>query len=572
MRLVEIDDDGDVRLLYGPGSKASTREPTGRPHREIDRRSSLRIEYDVAAVRELNGLGVDIEASVQGQRVNIPGYSVVGEKVTSAGATILGFERSAGLAKTVNDHASKMVDLFNQTIARFSRDDSTSRLRAYAVQSEARQARFKAYSDSLTFVQRIAKQRTSLDSILRLSPSPDSSRVFAERGAAIVRETAVALDTLRLLSAALTVATRTVASADSVVASLNRRTLTRDQLDSLIAILRADATLAGLAKMLADTSGQSFADAVAHGGLIAPIVYNGTVQRFANELAQLPTSSRDPNTDSLSLQRHLFDLRDAASELSPLLVQMGPTEWNRALAASLRETSFSVSSLGAKVGEDILLTLSSTVDGHERRSVTIVLSVAEHGIIPRITDSFLFVRRVGIAGTDEAQLVQQYLADYTKLPAVQKQLASNTIEVPLGENYTAAPGVNFGWVYLPRDPDDNAPWYTSAFKATLRGIKAGWGINASFPSFSTKQIKVTPATLDAAGKETAPDKIEGQTIEKQSLGLSAGPYLSLFEGALTASYGWNLTTTTKRQYFALGLSFIGLAKQGTDLLEKFKQK
>jgi hypothetical protein len=108
--------------------------------------------------------------------------------------------------------------------------------------------------------------------------------------------------------------------------------------------------------------------------------------------------------------------------------------------------------------------------------------------------------------------------------------------------------------------------------STFSGLfKPGFGINASFPTYSNRRIQIVPP--DTAPTPTVPPpanppvlkgaELAGPpTVEKESLGVGAGVLVSLFNNAISYTVGWHLTTTAgHRRYFGFGISFLSLAQK-----------
>ena len=56
------------------------------------------------------------------------------------------------------------------------------------------------------------------------------------------------------------------------------------------------------------------------------------------------------------------------------------------------------------------------------------------------------------------------------------------------------------------------------------------------------------------------DPAEGKA-GTQRVDVAVGPVLTFFNGAVTWTYGWNLTVDEKRRYWGIGFSFVNLARR-----------
>ena len=543
-------------MLYGvpDGSSIRQKEPTARPRREIDRRSSIRIEYDRGEVERLGGLEVQIEGAVKGdkepRKIEIPGYSLVGEKTSRARVAYVGEFRFLGMTTMLQLHVKKTLDQFTKVAASLDSAQAKALTALYRQQIDAHISRDSLRLRAQSAERKFQLTRSAMASVVDSGPGSLSASL----------QSAWSADSINWSTTreALAKAEATAQSSDSAFNAHVNGTIgsetARTQVDSLSRVFLDDVVLRDMYTQFGDTSSEPIEDLIAQSGVVSLTVWRGMISRLLAGYVTLAQPSHLVDVDSVYARRRLlFRMRDEMLETSGLLRGIEAPALKEALAASLRETSFTVSGTGAQVNEDIVLTLRSLVDGAQKREVNVLLTVSEHGIVSRITDSFLFLRRRGIAN-DEGKRVAQRLLEFQNASDIARQLLPTTVDVPLEENFTATPGVNFGWVYSPADD-------AQGFQYFLRAMKPGWGLNASFPSFSTKQIRIKPS-------DTA--TVEAQTVDKQSLGLSTGLYLSLFDGAISYSHGWNLTVPEKRQYDGVGLSFVGLAKQGRELFEKFQ--
>ena len=141
--------------------------------------------------------------------------------------------------------------------------------------------------------------------------------------------------------------------------------------------------------------------------------------------------------------------------------------------------------------------------------------------------------------------------------------------MPLPANFGPAAGANLVWTYRERNR-------RTVLQHLMRWTTPGLGINVSFTNFSSQTV--SPAAATDAGTSSAPgggsavkrtarsadDDPKPEPVvtpAKAEVQVAAGPVLTLFDNRLLLSTGWNLNVEERRRYFAIGFSFVNIAKR-----------
>ncbi len=144
---------------------------------------------------------------------------------------------------------------------------------------------------------------------------------------------------------------------------------------------------------------------------------------------------------------------------------------------------------------------------------------------PLVTDSFFFIKRLGIDDED--------------IDPPRDMLGNPLFDAVREVNFAPAPGASLGATFFKRG---NSSW-----DKFLRALAPGIGINVSFMNFDDPGFDLV---------NNAFTKTTGVNVQ-----VAAGPVVSLFDNNLQFTYGWNLSADRKRRYFGVGFSFIKIAKQ-----------
>ncbi len=132
------------------------------------------------------------------------------------------------------------------------------------------------------------------------------------------------------------------------------------------------------------------------------------------------------------------------------------------------------------------------------------LKVARYGLLPSLSDSVLFIKRIG-------------------------QQDPNLDDV----NFRPVPGFNLGFTYFHRK------------RPLVQFLQPGFGTNVSLLGWRDR---------------SSPDPF-GRTTNSNSTQLGIGAVGSMFDNAITFVYGWNANVSSSRPYIGVGFSVIGIAKR-----------
>ena len=147
-----------------------------------------------------------------------------------------------------------------------------------------------------------------------------------------------------------------------------------------------------------------------------------------------------------------------------------------------------------------------------KERVVFFLRLREFGFRTKLTDTFMFFKRIGVNQERQEQGI-------------------DTV------NFSPAAGVTYGTTWLPRN--DN--W----FKKLIRPLRPGTGLNASILKWN--DLDYDPKT----GAVSNP-------MRRSSLNVGLGVQVSLFNNILMFSYGVNLQAEQNRRYYGIGISIIQL--------------
>jgi hypothetical protein len=153
-----------------------------------------------------------------------------------------------------------------------------------------------------------------------------------------------------------------------------------------------------------------------------------------------------------------------------------------------------------------------------QESVLVILIPRQFGFRVRVSDSLMFVKRLGVGAADRAAGIEPF-------------------------NFGPSPGVTYGGTYLARK------------NALARFLQPGVGINLLFTRWGQPSFDL------ATGKF-----VNGTNGSNIQVGL--GCQWSLFGNVLQFTYGANLHVDQKRQYFGIGVSFVNLSSKIAGLIGK----
>lgn len=213
------------------------------------------------------------------------------------------------------------------------------------------------------------------------------------------------------------------------------------------------------------------------------------------------------------------------------------TTIDRNFIGYLKDTSISVP-LNAEVGDQIILRIQNGPNSPQLRELTVGMRVAEFGVVREVSDSFFFIKRLGVSSSDLESAIAGSGMDTGSAGAT---------AVPREVNFEPAPGVTLAWTFRARKEKGQ-------FR---RWLTPGFGLNLSFPRFGSNVVSFTPPDPTMPGS-TATAQL-GESASDIEVG--AGLAVTLFDGALQLTYGSNLNASQDREYWGLGFSFLRVAQK-----------
>lgn len=569
MRITERDTNGREYLLFGHRVKGD-QQPAG----QVDRRSTIHIGYSEAP--RVPGLSIAITATIRNgnatTRLEVPGYSTIGDTATSAGSRlwtgneIPGF--LVGFAKVVNSVEAKLDSLRRQKQQQEQQELKTLSARYNAADTSTAQLR----NDSAQIVVETRQILAKLDSS-RANLSTDTTDLSAGLTERQQRMNATAhqLAALRARQQEAYLAlseyreSHETGGGDSAV------------IHDALGVLHSANRLKAYINSLTAGAYSSMIPTLALAGGNDPAQLKAEIAEDAAALKRVDVAFGNPTVGAnIAQHRALLSetmnaLRDLAQEFAALDVTNKNTAYATLSGASLHISDIDLRKVGAEKGQTITFSITTMDAQGVRRTTDVPLEVTQFGMVHDITDSFLFLRRAAMPASLDSQMVADRVAQFDNHRGLQRDLLSSEIVVPIREPATVTPGATFGWTF-------NARRRPGTLNGLLRVLQPGIGINASFPTYSNQRIHIVPpdtAVSPGAGASTpapvlAGAKLSGPpTTDHESLGIGTGLMVSLFDNALAATYGWNLTTTSKyRGYYGFGISFLSLAQKAKTTYNK----
>ncbi|MEE9553934.1 MAG: hypothetical protein V3W18_06510 [candidate division Zixibacteria bacterium] len=203
---------------------------------------------------------------------------------------------------------------------------------------------------------------------------------------------------------------------------------------------------------------------------------------------------------------------------------------------NLKDTEFHIASSGAKSGDVITLILANGKPGSNNyREHRIRLHVRDFGFSLKTSDTLLMIKRLNVGSIQDDELIGSVMEG-----------SADSREVPLDYNYVPTAGVTFGGTYYAR----RSKWHgIPAF------IKPGLGINVSFPRFGSKIASYSAIAVDDTTIERSISIDESSNVVDLAMGLA----LTLFDNTIILTYGRNLTSEKKQDYWGIGFNFLKIA-------------
>jgi len=241
-------------------------------------------------------------------------------------------------------------------------------------------------------------------------------------------------------------------------------------------------------------------------------------------------SSKGPSRSPIAPIPHYADLLPAPAPASSSAGGGAPTTsetttagtivyhdkyFNPAIGAGTPDTEFNLAGTQAGAADFIEIRVTNLMT---QESLTTTLIPQRFGFHAKITDSLMFVKRLGVNNTTKTTGVEAF-------------------------NFGPSPGVTYGGTYLARG------------NGLVRFLQPGFGVNVLFTKWSDPAFDASTGLFVAGTKAS-------------DIQTGIGPQVSLFGNVLQFTYGWNLHAEQKRQYFGIGVSFVNMATKLTSLVAK----
>ena len=556
IQITEVEKRDSSWLLFGRHSLGARRRGNVNGSKEVDVQSVLHIAY--ADTTMPPGLSVGIEAFLRHDKkeiaIPVPGYSMIGEAK----------KRVELRAVTASDLVYRVQILSNARNAIDSVLRKASGNDAQALSSD------KTWKDAMSALAQNQKTLHALHddsaakalALEKLHPAVVLQDLNAQSQANTLAQALIVLkDTLGKLRAAsfdLALKAGEATNTKELIDNSNRGTL-----EDLLRLIKRQTQARAVIKSLEDSANQSLL-------IIISSVAQTPMEVLASDLSTLRRSFEaidsvrgvpDEKTMKSLVTQHANAISAAMADLARNHEKYvaGNPDYDAAVASLLPSTDIALAPNNAEPGDRVIIRIT-TVDLHQHRRVTdFPVDVGSYGIVRGITDSFLFLNRVVPEGLED-KMIRKRAADYLGKSGLDRELLSPVVNVPVGSRVAPTAGVTYGWIWHPRES-------TSAFREWGRAFHPGWGVNVSFPSYRTKQVTIVPPETTADSANTA--SIEPNAEETQTdLALSLGGVLSMFDGAFQFSGGRILNAPSRRWYWALGISFVGLTTAGKELYGK----
>jgi len=153
-----------------------------------------------------------------------------------------------------------------------------------------------------------------------------------------------------------------------------------------------------------------------------------------------------------------------------------------------------------------------------QQSLTVTLTPQKFGFRVRVTDSLMFIKRLGVSKADRMAGVEDF-------------------------NFGPSPGVTYGGTYFARE------------NALLRFLQPGAGINVLFTKWGNPAFDISTGQF-----------VPGTKAGDIQTGL--GGQASLFGNIIQFTFGANLQVEQKRRYFGVGVSFVNLTTKVAGLISR----
>jgi hypothetical protein len=490
----------------------------------VDRNSIISISFPRNSLRYTPEFGANlaITAALNGQPIEVPGYSMVGEQAGEGAVTIT---PTGPVYRSMCALDVRIVSL--RQASRLLRDS----LSAALADQRQRVAGWRQLPDSISNLDaRIAELTQQLTTVTQ------NERLELEQRKRVAEsDRQAALDARAKMDTAF--AYRAVALRESYRLALDG---VRGELNGLLSGLPAR----GLEVLEHQESGAQQAILAMRDVLSSPTLTSiGTIPTVGAD-GGAAASRELVNLESLVATLDRFD--PEVDRYASSLQAMNSSATVPQLS-DLMDTQVDLGAIEAKPGDRFSLSfVNQYPDSAQRRKFDLNLRVRRFGLVSDIDDSFIFLRR--------------QRANYRRVPlAVTRDTATlapgatRQIDVPVGVNYQLTPGAALTWSYLTRNRHSFWNW-----------LRPGFGIQVSFPKFETATYTIS---RPPSGESGSPNPVSiTQETRSNNFDIATGGILTLFDNSIGISMGYDLMARDANSYVGFTVSFVSLAKKAAQLI------
>lgn len=543
----------ELLIITNSGRWLTQRRVTESVDAEVDVRSRIVIEFDRAWIQRSQLEG---DITIRGERqsgsarpeINIAGYAEVGKQRQFAPARVRSTDQVKALAASISSAWLTLrmrLDSLKDQIDRESTHPALVQVRAALMRRDSLFARIRGIQSRMSPLEFALatsrdtandKNRAALDTLRREYEVQMGGFDAASNDLVSARSAKLYRDAVN--SAYVAEARRLVVSSASrlqIAPSLGAL-IAKDNESGFRTLARCGATdttaTRALIRYVLDSVYQDVAKSFALGETTESVA---SVQERIESLVVAMNQVVD------FLQRGRSDFSRSYS--GSVLETPNSLSCDRALMVELRDAEILLSEIGAKSGDVVVLHVADSIpDAGGVRQIDVRLHVREFGFVRRMNDALLFLNRRGVGSDVHDARIDAAIAEF-----VRTGRADPVQDIPLPVNFIPAPGGAMTWTLYQRSGD--------RWNSFLRWLTPGAGVNVSFTSFASQTVTFSKA--DSAG--APPRQTVSVTQDKPQI--AAGPVITFFDNAIELSLGWNLNVPQKRAYYAIGFSFMNVAKR-----------
>ena len=505
VRISELTRNGESIPIFQAKSAGQT---VDRVDAEVDRRSRIRLAFDRQRILDLGTCfdgEITITASAPSGPVGVPGYTEYGERQSTATVRV----RSA----------TELVSVLREAEAQWDRIEGRIRAMIRDTPSSSEVTRTEALRNLEPRLDTLWDQWARADDQVSSAEGDETIEALRFRADSLSR----VFNRLDQQRAAIE---RSILLGDEPTRSLVTRYMRAQQPTLSVALSQfRDSANAELVALVAEFAGRS------------PEVLRRTAELVADTwFGQLVTARTA--ADSVAAVQGIRDGLTVLGNLSGRF-DANPDLFQSRLLSSLKDSDILLPPLDLHDGDRVLISIANGASRPEaHRALRVSIVVRHFGWTRRLSDSFLFVSRLGVDKAESEQAISQ--------AQVESESTSTavTAETPEPVRGIPTPGATLQWTFTKR----------SGF---LHWLQPGLGLNVSFPVFRSKITSFDPPS------STGQPFTATVATEAQELGVSVGPVLSFWDGSLVLTAGNVITVEDDPWYWGIGFSFVSLGRRAS---------